>query len=115
MVIIELVSGLLIVVVIMLVMLTMASGSRRLIAWRHGRTVEGRIERKRKEIDEHSRYLGALTREIATSSVSEYRREMLRNYLELAQKKMEQLELEYQVLEVERDRKEFEERMRRNA
>ena len=113
MAIIEIIAGLLVVMAVALAIGAAVAGWDRMAAWRYGHTIEGRIERKKEEIEEHARYVRNLHSRISAPDTPQFRREILNNYLELAAKKRDQLRLELQALEAERDTKEFEERMKR--
>ena len=113
MAVIEIIAGLLVVTAVVLAIGAVVAGWDRMAAWRYGQTITGRIERKREEIEEHARYMRDLRSRISAPDTPQFRREILNNYLELAAMKRDQLRLELQALEAERDTKEFEERMKR--
>ena len=81
---------------------------------RASRTLAGRIALKEKEFQEHKRYIRQLERDLHHPALPAYRREILRGYKTLAQKKDNELRLQLEALKVEKDREEFEERMRRS-
>jgi hypothetical protein len=78
------------------------------------RTIAGRIALKEKEFQEHDRYLRQLEEDLHNPVLPAYRREILRGYKTLAQKKDNELRLQLEALKVEKDREEFEEHMRRS-
>jgi len=81
---------------------------------RASRTLAGRVALKEKEFQEHGRYIRQLERDLHHPALPAYRREILRGYKTLAQKKDNELRLQLEALKVEKDREEFEERMRRS-
>ena len=81
---------------------------------RASRTLAGRVALKEKEFQEHDRYIRQLERDLHNPALPAYRREILRGYKTLAQKKDNELRLQLEALKVEKDREEFEERMRRS-
>jgi len=81
---------------------------------RVSRTVAGQIALKEKEFQEHDRYMHQLEQDLHTPTLPAYRREILRGYKTLAQKKDNELRLQLEALEVEKDREEFEEHMRKS-
>jgi len=81
---------------------------------RASRTVAGRIALKEKEFQEHDRYMHQLEQDLHNPVLPAYRREILRGYKTLAQKKDNELRLQLEALKVAKDREEFEEHMRRS-
>ena len=81
---------------------------------RASRTLAGRVALNEKEFQEHDHYIRQLERDLHNPALPAYRREILRGYKTLAQKKDNELRLQLEALKVEKDREEFEERMRRS-
>jgi hypothetical protein len=86
----------------------------KVLVARARRTVAGRIVLKEKESQEHDRYMRQLEQDLNDPALPPYRREILRGYKTLAQKKDNELRLQLEALKVEKDREEFEEHMRRS-
>jgi hypothetical protein len=86
----------------------------KILKSRASRTVAGRIALKEKEIDKHEHYVRQLEQDLNNLALPAYRQEILRSYKTLAQKKDSELRLQLEALKVEKDREEFEERMRRS-
>jgi hypothetical protein len=86
----------------------------KVLETRASRTLAGRIALKEKEVQKHDRYRQQLEQDLHNPALPAYRRDILRAYKTLAQKKDNELRLQLEALEVEKDREEFEEHMRRS-
>lgn len=97
---------------ILAVAITVAFGGKAISVFFRGFTLQGKIETKRKALANQAAYIRELSQKGYTAK---YRRDIAINYQALAQKKKEQIALELEALEIEKERRQFEEHMKGSA